>query len=262
MTPANVAFFHQNLSIQESTLKIRLGERLCEGTLLRGLLVHSSGDYAELLVQLTGMSQSQFVAMMNNDALTLGLSKTHYADFTGISPSDLSTAEDQTTLAVDLMTSEPVVDSIVALTKVKVPVAGEVGTYTPYLGSDGVVGVKSGYTLAAGGCVVMAINVTLGGIVVPTYEVVLSQQGPNALDVAGATHWPSEGPTNINDGRQRKRRTNSSVDRFFCRRCAHDDDHFNNNDHHNLLTVISMEVAKQECCAITPPAWHPMSLAT
>ena len=32
----------------------------------------------------------------------------------------------------------------------------------------------------------MAINVMLGGIIVPTYEVVLSQQGPNGLNVAGA----------------------------------------------------------------------------
>jgi len=46
----DVAFYHQNLSIEESTVKIVKGERLCEGTLLRGLFVHSSGDYAEMLV--------------------------------------------------------------------------------------------------------------------------------------------------------------------------------------------------------------------
>jgi len=184
VTAQNVAFFHENLSIQESTAKIALGEKLCEGTLLRGLLVHSSGDYAQLLVQLTGMSTNTFVRKMNADALALGLTNTHYADFTRISPSDLSTARDVTTLTVDLMTNEPVIDSIAKLTKVHLPVAGWLGTYTPLLGSDGVVGLKSGYTLAAGGCVAMAINVTIGGIVVPTYEVVLSQQGDNALDVA------------------------------------------------------------------------------
>ncbi len=183
---ADVAFFHENLSIQESTAKIRLGEVLCEGTLLRGLFVHSAGDYALLLVQLTGLSQKTFIATMNADALSLGLAHTHYADFTGISPSDLSTAQDVAKITVDLMTSEPVIDQIAALTKVQLPVAGELGSYTPYIGTDGVVGVKSGYTLASGGCVSMAINVTLGGIVVPTYEVVLSQQGPNGLDVAGA----------------------------------------------------------------------------
>ncbi len=184
VTAQDVAFFHENLSIQESTAKIALGERLCEGTLLRGLLVHSSGDYAQLLVQLTGMSTSGFVNKMNTDAVTLGLTKTHYADFTGISPSDLSTAGDVTALTVDLMTNEPIIDGIAKLTKVDLPVAGWLGTYTPLLGTDGVVGVKSGYTLAAGGCVAMAINVKVGGIIVPTYEVVLSQPGGNALNVA------------------------------------------------------------------------------
>jgi D-alanyl-D-alanine carboxypeptidase (penicillin-binding protein 5/6) len=183
---ADVAFFHQNLSIQESTAKIQVGENLCENTLLKGLLVHSAGDYAELLVRLAGMSTATFVATMNVDATTLGLSRTHFADFTGISPSDLSTARDIAALVVDLVTADPIVNGIVVLPKVHLPVAGWLVSYTPYVGSDGVVGVKSGYTLAAGGCVAMAINVNVGGIVVPTYEVVLSQQGGNALNVAGA----------------------------------------------------------------------------
>ena len=182
----DVAFYHQNLSIEESTVKIVKGERLCEGTLLRGLFVHSSGDYAEMLVRLTGMSSATFVAAMNASASSLGLTQTHFADFTGISPSDLSTAHDVAALTVDLLTSQPALQTIVALTKVHLPIAGWVGSYTPYIGTDGVVGVKSGYTLASGGCVAMEINVTVGGIVVPTYEVVLSQPGANALDVAGA----------------------------------------------------------------------------
>jgi len=182
----DVAFFHQNLSIQESTVKIVVGERLCENTLFRGLFVHSAGDYAEMLVRLTGMNNAAFLKAMNADATALGLSQTHYADYTGISTGDLSTAQDVATLTVDLMTSQPFIDSIVSLTKVHLPVAGWVGSYTPYIGSDGVVGVKSGYTLASGGCVALAINVTIGGVVVPTYEVVLSQPGANALDVAGA----------------------------------------------------------------------------
>jgi D-alanyl-D-alanine carboxypeptidase (penicillin-binding protein 5/6) len=181
----DVAFFHENLSIQESTVKIVKGETLCEDTLFRGLFVHSAGDYAELLVRLAGYSNAGLLRAMNADAVALGLTQTHYADYTGISPSDLSTAHDVTTLTVDLMTSQPFLDRIVALTKVHLPVAGWVGSYTPYIGTDGVVGVKSGYTLASGGCVSMAINVTIGGLVVPTYEVVLSQPGDNALNVAG-----------------------------------------------------------------------------
>ena len=56
----DVAFFHQNLSIQESTVKIVVGERLCENTLFRGLFVHSAGDYAEMLVRLTILTTQLF----------------------------------------------------------------------------------------------------------------------------------------------------------------------------------------------------------
>ena len=56
----DVAFFHQNLSIQESTVKIVVGKRLCENTLFQGFSVHSAGDYAEMLVRLTGMNNAVF----------------------------------------------------------------------------------------------------------------------------------------------------------------------------------------------------------
>ena len=35
---------------------------------------------------------------------------------------------------------------------VTLPVAGTISTYTPFLGLDGVIGVKSGFTTQAGGC--------------------------------------------------------------------------------------------------------------
>ena len=71
---------------------------------------------------------------MNADATALGLSQTHYADYTGISTGDLSTAQDVATLTVDLMTSQPFIDSIVSLTKVHLPVAGSFPRTRPTLG--------------------------------------------------------------------------------------------------------------------------------
>jgi D-alanyl-D-alanine carboxypeptidase (penicillin-binding protein 5/6) len=164
---------------------IKLGERLCEGILLRGMLVHSAGDYAQLLVSLTGWSESHFVDQMNRDAAAMDMTKTHYADFTGISAYDRSTAHDQTIIAAALMTNEPIVRSIVALTKVRLPVVGVVISYTPLIGQDGVVGVKSGYTNLAGGCDVMTINYTVGATVITTYVVDLGQHSGNALGLAG-----------------------------------------------------------------------------
>jgi D-alanyl-D-alanine carboxypeptidase (penicillin-binding protein 5/6) len=177
--------YHFDVATDQSVVAIADGETLCEGTLLRGLLVHSAGDYAALLVTMLGMNHAQFVNEMNRDAATFGMTHTHYVDYTGISPYDRSTAQDQTIITVALMTNEPIVRSIVALPRVKLPVAGVVISYTPLVGEDGVVGVKSGYTNLAGGCDVMAINYSLNGTVITTYAVDLGQHGGNALNIAG-----------------------------------------------------------------------------
>ncbi len=182
---ADLALYHFDVDTDLSGVAIKLGETLCEGTLLRGMLVHSAADYAQLLVILTGWSNSQFVNRMNKDASALGMTSTHYADVTGISPYDESTAHDQTVIAVALMSNEPIVRSIVALPQVRLPVAGVVISYTPFIGRDGVVGVKSGYTTLAGGCDVMAINYAIGGTVFTTYAVDLGQHSGNALGLAG-----------------------------------------------------------------------------
>jgi D-alanyl-D-alanine carboxypeptidase (penicillin-binding protein 5/6) len=192
VTDGEVALYHYDVDIDLSSVTIREGERLCEGTLLRGLLVHSSADYAQLLVALTGMAMPAFINVMNRDARALGMTNTHYVDVTGISPYDLSTASDQAIMAVQLIGAEPIVRRIVALPKVWLPVVGAVVSYTPLVGMDGVVGVKSGYTSQAGGCDVMTINYTLDKTVVTAFAVVLGQHGGNALAVAGAVNLALE----------------------------------------------------------------------
>jgi D-alanyl-D-alanine carboxypeptidase len=182
---SDVAIYDHDIDVDLSSDKIVTGETLCESTLLRGLFVHSSSDYAQLLAAMTGMSSSAFINLMNKDALELGMKQTHYVDVTGLSPGDQSTAQDQATLTVNLMSDEPVVRSIVALTKVNLPVVGVVTSYTPFIGRADVVGVKSGITTAAGGCDVMAIANSIGNTTIMTYAVVLGQRAGNPLTSAG-----------------------------------------------------------------------------
>ncbi|MDE3107073.1 MAG: hypothetical protein KGJ42_02830 [Acidobacteriota bacterium] len=182
----DVALYRHDVAQQQSVVAIALGQRICERTLLRGVIVHSAGDYAQLLAQLTDLPTNTFVALMNREALAMGMIHTHYVDETGISSGDVSTASDQLIITVAVMTNEPLIRSIATLTKVWLPVQGVVGTFTPDLGYDGVAGVKSGYTEAAGGCDAMAVNLRLNTTVVTTYIVVLGQQSNNALALAGS----------------------------------------------------------------------------
>ena len=185
VSPTDVETYNYDVATDQSSVKVALHERLCEGTLLRGMLVHSAGNYAQLLIELTHMSDQEFVLAMNRAAKSFGLVHTHYVDYSGISAADVSTAQEQSVVAVNLMTNEPVVRTIVALPSVKLPVAGTVLSYTPYEGQYGVVGLKSGYTIPAGGCDVMVINVSIDHTQIPIYAVVLGVHGANAINRSG-----------------------------------------------------------------------------
>jgi D-alanyl-D-alanine carboxypeptidase (penicillin-binding protein 5/6) len=180
----DVAVYQQMAVTDQSSAAVALGEQLCEFDLLDGLLVHSAGNYAMILANMVSGSSSGFVDLMNSTAASLGLSSTRYADESGFSPESVSNARDQATLAEQLMES-PVVRSIVIQPTVTLPVAGNVGSYTPYVGIDHVIGVKSGRTAAAGGCDVMAMSFLQGGQTRIIYSVVLGQRGPDVLKAAG-----------------------------------------------------------------------------
>lgn len=168
----------------ESNAAVAVGEVLCEYQLLDGLLVHSAGNFATMLANLAWGGTKAFVAHMNAEAGALGLRETHYADVSGVDPGSVSTALDQGELAARLM-QFPVVRSIVEQPTVTLPVAGTLGSYTPFVGTHDVVGVKSGRTQAAGGCDVMAMTFSYAGSTQLAYAVVLGARGGDLLGPAG-----------------------------------------------------------------------------
>jgi D-alanyl-D-alanine carboxypeptidase (penicillin-binding protein 5/6) len=92
---------------------------------------------------------------MNATARRLGMTGTSYTDPSGLDPSTVSTAADQVRLGMAAM-RVPALAAIVAMPTAVVPVAGVVRNYNTLLGQDGIVGLKTGSTQAAGGCVVIA----------------------------------------------------------------------------------------------------------
>ena len=184
VTQDEVDAYNFELEDGQSVVAIEPGEVLTEYQLLQGLLVHSGNDYAELLAKLDATSISGFVGKMNAQAAKLGMMNTHYADPSGFNPASVSTPHDQLILAPLLM-NNPVFAATVAKTSVELPVAGKVTTYTPLLGTNGVVGIKSGVTSEAGGCDVMAVNYDVGGHVVQIFSAVTGQRDTNRLNAAG-----------------------------------------------------------------------------
>ncbi|MFZ1062937.1 MAG: hypothetical protein WAN30_05635 [Acidimicrobiales bacterium] len=184
ITPDDVTAYEQQKLTDQSSVAVSDGETLCEIDLLNGLLVHSASNYAVLLADMVAGNVTSFVGLMNQTAASLGLTGTHYADVSGFSDQSVSTALDQGELAALLMRSKLVRD-IVDQTSVVLPFAGTVYSFTPDVGLDNVIGVKSGRTAAAGGCDVMAMTFLDKATTEVAYAVVLGQRGGNLLGPAG-----------------------------------------------------------------------------
>jgi serine-type D-Ala-D-Ala carboxypeptidase (penicillin-binding protein 5/6) len=183
VTEADVADYGQDIVNDDSSVAVKLGEVLTERQLMGGLLVHSADNFADLLAAWDAGSVPAFVAKMNATALSLGMDHSHFADPSGISPQSESTAYDIAKVA-SLDMENPNVRAIVRMPDITLPVAGTVGSYTPLLGLDGIVGVKSGFTDEAGGGDVVAVVPTIQGVPVMLLAAVTSQQGPNVLNTA------------------------------------------------------------------------------
>ncbi|MGO8860030.1 MAG: D-alanyl-D-alanine carboxypeptidase family protein [Acidimicrobiales bacterium] len=183
MTQTDVGYFDDDTVEDEANAQVTVGEVLTERELLEGLLVHSANNYADSLARWDAGGISAFVAKMNRFAALLGMAHTHYADPSGFDQASESTAGDLLKVAEPDM-EDPTFADIVKMPSVTLPVAGTISTYTPLLGVDGVIGVKSGFTTAAGGCDVVAIEREVDGRPVLILSAVTGQSGPNVLATA------------------------------------------------------------------------------
>ena len=181
---ADVDDYNHDAVNNDSSAQVAVGEQLTEQQALGGLLVHSADNYADLLARWDAGSTTAFVAKMNAAAAQLGMVHSHFDDASGISPASMSTAADVLKVAaVDM--ANPTFASFVRMTSVTLPVAGMMSTYTPFLGLQGVIGVKSGYTQASGGSDVLGVVRTVHGRPVLLLAAVTGQTGVAALAQAG-----------------------------------------------------------------------------
>lgn len=178
MTKTDVAAYVRAVQADDSNVPVRAGEHLSEHQLLEALLVPSADNVADLLGAWDAGTDKAFVAKMNATAHHLGLVHTHYADASGVDPRSRSTAADQARLAAKLM-AIPVVRSIVRHPSLPFPVAGTITNYNPALGTSGIIGVKSGFTSQAQGCLATAAFRHVGGHSALVITVSLGQ--PNGL---------------------------------------------------------------------------------
>lgn len=192
VTAADVAVYQGDLSKDESTVAVRVGEVLTERQALEGLLTQSANNLAYALAVWDAGSQAAFVTKMNALAATLGMTESHYTDASGFAATSVSSAADCLKMAVAGM-AIPTFAEVVSLTSVTLPVVGTVPNIVTQIGTDGVIGIKSGFTAQAGGCMVLAADREVGGRRVLAIAAVLGQPVPPAVVVAAPVAPQSAG---------------------------------------------------------------------
>ena len=150
-----------DLKAGQSLVEVVAGERISERDALEALMLASADNVAKILARWDAGSVSAFVASMNRAARRLGMTHTTYTDPSGLDPSTVSTASDQIKLAEAAMQSASF-RAIVTTRVAQIPVEGTIVNFNRLLGQYGVIGVKTGSTNSAGGCLLFAATVPLG----------------------------------------------------------------------------------------------------
>jgi D-alanyl-D-alanine carboxypeptidase (penicillin-binding protein 5/6) len=160
--PPEAAAYPSQARDGDSLVAVAAGEAISERHALEALLLPSADNMAWILARWDAGSRPAFVAKMNATARRLGMTSTSYTDPSGLDSSTTSTAADQVRLGIVAM-GVPALAAITAMPRTVVPVAGAIRNTNTLLGQDGIVGLKTGSTQAAGGCLLVAARQQVNG---------------------------------------------------------------------------------------------------
>jgi D-alanyl-D-alanine carboxypeptidase (penicillin-binding protein 5/6) len=157
--------------VQESAMGLQAGDTLTVHDLLVGLLLPSGNDAARVLARAVGEQldgpeeaspEERFIAAMNALARDLGMAQTHLATPDGADAEGQVTSARDLALATRAFLEQPLLVRLASMREATVRVGGpqpraiRLVTTNALLGTEGVFGVKTGTSEAAGQCLVAA----------------------------------------------------------------------------------------------------------
>ncbi|MEE3279617.1 MAG: D-alanyl-D-alanine carboxypeptidase family protein [Pseudomonadota bacterium] len=138
-----------------SKMFIQEGTKVALSDLLRGVIVQSGNDASVAIAEYLAGDEDAFADVMNQYAMTIGMSSTNFLNSTGL-PDDghYSSARDMAVLTLELIRRFPVHYAIYAEREFTFAEIRQPNRNRLLLRDRTVDGVKTGYTLAAGYCLV------------------------------------------------------------------------------------------------------------
>ncbi|MFJ8433620.1 hypothetical protein ACIQ9P_20185 [Kitasatospora sp. NPDC094019] len=150
-------------NVDESRVTLTEGQQLSQYQALELLMLPSANNVARLLARWDSGSEEAFVKKMNDTAARFGMTNTTYTDPAGFNAETRSTAKDQLKLAEQVMQDE-IFRQIVSTADTtfnnqKIP-----NTNTLISPKNGIIGVKTGSSTPAGGCLMWAAFKDVAGV--------------------------------------------------------------------------------------------------
>lgn len=157
---ADVADYDNYVAEDGSVVQVTEGEQLTEYQALQAMLLPSANNMADTLATWAFGSIPNYTTYANKLVSSYGMHQTVISDASGFSPATVSTSNDLITLGEEAL-NNPVIAQIVNQPTAVLPVVGEVRNVNLLLGTDDVIGIKTGNTDQAGGTFLSAARYTL-----------------------------------------------------------------------------------------------------
>ena len=184
LTQQDAAFYRDELAAGGSVIPVSAGEVLTERQLLLALLLPSANNVADTLAVWVSGTVAAFVTRENSTASALGMPATHFADPTGVSGLTVSTPRDLVRLATAAL-AVPALAGVVRTQAATLPDGTALRNLDILLATNGDwLGLKTGWTATAGGCLLFAARHTYSGATtaLTLYGAVLGQPADASVD--------------------------------------------------------------------------------
>ena len=158
----DVAIYNEFVSQGGSVTPITRGSQISEYDGLQSMLIPSSNNMAATVAKWAFGSVDNYVKYANQMLSDMGFKQTHVDEASGFSTKSVSTATELIKLGEIALANE-VIAEIVNKDTVNLPFAGAVNNINWLLGTEGVIGIKTGNTDEAGGCLLFAAQKTIFG---------------------------------------------------------------------------------------------------
>jgi D-alanyl-D-alanine carboxypeptidase (penicillin-binding protein 5/6) len=169
-------YYRDYIAIEGTVTAVAAGQQISQYEALQTMLLASSNNMSDTLVDYYFESKDEYLAYANNLLEDMGLIFTEVADTTGFSPNSVSTPTELLLIGKKSL-ENPVIAEIVAQPEANISIAGEIPNYNALIDLPYVTGLKPGLTDEAGYCLLFSMDVPNSeGELVTTIGVVLGMR--------------------------------------------------------------------------------------